>query len=516
MSNLLDTNQDIQEIQIEDTMRSSYLDYSMSVIIGRALPDARDGLKPVHRRILFAMNELNLSHRSPYKKSARIVGDCLVAGSLISTKRGLIPIEDIEVGDKVYTQKGLKKVTELFYQPEQPLLEVNAGSNIFTNKVTRGHKFKVLNPDLTYSFKASKDLTNDDYLIIQPSLMDIEDNFDEDEVYALGLFMSDGNIDRYRNLNYISFANNDKNVLKKIKKTFNVQNKILETKTTNTLKISSKKKSKEFLEKFNIENKYSHNIDINSTIMSFSNKSILNFLSGFIDGDGFIRDNGVSEIVITSVSHKFLEKLAILLFDRFGVVSTIIDGNKAGDTHKINDREIISNYNSYNLTFTGANAYFFKDKLNLFNKKKRERLKALRETPDPTHSSYLPYFGKVIFDIFSKKHIGSGWYQDEEGKKFRLGIKYPNGTKIRYAKELSNNIRIYSDTVESLNILEKLRLLDKKLYKHLKYIIDNKVKFIKVKEIKEVDDEITYDFTVEDVHEFFANGVVSHNCIVYR
>jgi len=77
MSDLFEENQDIQEVKIEDSMRASYLDYSMSVIVGRALPDARDGLKPVHRRILFAMNELNLSHRAPYKKSARIVGDVI-------------------------------------------------------------------------------------------------------------------------------------------------------------------------------------------------------------------------------------------------------------------------------------------------------------------------------------------------------------------------------------------------------------------------------------------------------
>jgi len=69
--------QNTQEILIEDSMRSSYLDYSMSVIVGRALPDARDGLKPVHRRILYAMEDLHLSHRAPYKKSARIVGDVI-------------------------------------------------------------------------------------------------------------------------------------------------------------------------------------------------------------------------------------------------------------------------------------------------------------------------------------------------------------------------------------------------------------------------------------------------------
>ncbi len=64
-------------INIEDEMKKSYMDYAMSVIIGRALPDVRDGLKPVHRRILYAMNELNNDWDKPYKKSARIVGDVI-------------------------------------------------------------------------------------------------------------------------------------------------------------------------------------------------------------------------------------------------------------------------------------------------------------------------------------------------------------------------------------------------------------------------------------------------------
>ena len=76
MSDLLN-NDDIQTINIEETLQNSYLDYSMSVIVGRALPDVRDGLKPVHRRILYAMDKLNLSHGAKYKKSARIVGDVI-------------------------------------------------------------------------------------------------------------------------------------------------------------------------------------------------------------------------------------------------------------------------------------------------------------------------------------------------------------------------------------------------------------------------------------------------------
>ena len=64
-------------INIEEQMKTAYIDYSMSVIVGRALPDVRDGLKPVHRRILYAMNELGIHFNKPHKKSARIVGEVL-------------------------------------------------------------------------------------------------------------------------------------------------------------------------------------------------------------------------------------------------------------------------------------------------------------------------------------------------------------------------------------------------------------------------------------------------------
>ena len=64
-------------VSLEDEMKTSYLDYAMSVIVGRALPDVRDGLKPVHRRVLYAMHELSNRFNKPYKKSARIVGDVI-------------------------------------------------------------------------------------------------------------------------------------------------------------------------------------------------------------------------------------------------------------------------------------------------------------------------------------------------------------------------------------------------------------------------------------------------------
>ena len=68
---------EILPVNIEDELKQSYLDYAMSVIVGRALPDARDGLKPVHRRVLYAMSELGNDWNKPYKKSARVVGDVI-------------------------------------------------------------------------------------------------------------------------------------------------------------------------------------------------------------------------------------------------------------------------------------------------------------------------------------------------------------------------------------------------------------------------------------------------------
>ena len=67
----------LQPVGIDDQMRTAYLDYAMSVIVARAIPDVRDGLKPVHRRILYAMQDMGIRANTPYKKSARIVGEVL-------------------------------------------------------------------------------------------------------------------------------------------------------------------------------------------------------------------------------------------------------------------------------------------------------------------------------------------------------------------------------------------------------------------------------------------------------
>src|SRR3954464_14647390 len=70
-------NERIIQVNIEEQMKTSYIDYSMSVIVGRALPDVRDGFKPVHRRVLFGMSELGNTSNKAYKKAARIVGEVM-------------------------------------------------------------------------------------------------------------------------------------------------------------------------------------------------------------------------------------------------------------------------------------------------------------------------------------------------------------------------------------------------------------------------------------------------------
>ena len=74
---MVEAANEIFPVNIEEELKQSYLDYAMSVIVGRALPDVRDGLKPVHRRVLYAMDQLGNAYNKPHKKSARIVGDVI-------------------------------------------------------------------------------------------------------------------------------------------------------------------------------------------------------------------------------------------------------------------------------------------------------------------------------------------------------------------------------------------------------------------------------------------------------
>jgi DNA gyrase, A subunit len=151
-------------IDISDEMRTSYLGYAMSTIISRALPDVRDGLKPVQRRILYAMRELGLSPNSRHLKSAKVVGECFVAGTKVSTPQGLRNIEDLVPGDEVYTQSGVRRVTEAYIMPPQPLLTVELGDGRRVT-CTPGQQFKIATPDMAVRWRDARDLRTGDLVV---------------------------------------------------------------------------------------------------------------------------------------------------------------------------------------------------------------------------------------------------------------------------------------------------------------------------------------------------------------
>ena len=192
-----------QPRDINDEMKRAFIDYSMSVIMSRALPDVRDGLKPVHRRILYAMNDMGLTYNKPYKKSARVVGECFVENTMILTENGLTNIKNIKKGDRVYTQSGIQNVNELYIMPQQQLVKITLDNGL-SNKVTPSQKFKVLTNDLTFDWKEAKNLTPEDFIVIKYDYPKIQNPIklkklknhslylNENIGYLLGIFLADG------------------------------------------------------------------------------------------------------------------------------------------------------------------------------------------------------------------------------------------------------------------------------------------------------------------------------------
>lgn len=190
------TDEKTPEISIESEMKKSYLDYAMSVIIGRALPDVRDGLKPVHRRVLFAMQDLRNDFNKPYKKSARIVGDCFVKGTLVHTESGLSPIEAIEIGQEVLLPDGsLSLVNQVFHNKLSEIVRVKM-SDGYTFEVTPGQLFRVLNDDLTIGWEKAENLEGRTILVSNPRIFGEPVLHPEPDklslAYIIGLLVAEG------------------------------------------------------------------------------------------------------------------------------------------------------------------------------------------------------------------------------------------------------------------------------------------------------------------------------------
>lgn len=536
-------NEKVVPVYIEEEMKDSYINYAMSVIVGRALPDVKDGLKPVHRRILYAMKDLSLEHNKAYKKSARIVGECFVKDTLVLTGKGLVPIQDVKQGEEVYTQNGRHRVTELYKMPPKGLLKVRL-ANGTCNIVTPSQKFKVINRDFKFEWKKAKDLTSEDYIVLKAAypkrlrkerLQKLDSanpsSLNEDLAYFLGIFMAEGYIERVnsRTGTYrISVACNSREVIEKARdillKEFdyvsNIEEKGYLFKDTKgesavrykyTLRINRNYINRFLVENFSLAGLKAPDKDIPWQIFKSPESVAYAFVSGLIDGDGSVHKNR-SVIHYGSVSEKLVNKLQLLL-QHLGIFSSAYQSDKRHEKRTLAGRELRSNYVLHCLEFKGINAKILCSKVVLYNWGKNARAVRIGNARlKKSAFETIPYAGRHIFGELSAKHIGSGWYTSKSGEKFRAGVKYGTGCKIRYSKDLKEKPLRKSQLIE-WGIKEKLEKISSPLYAFVNHIMQSSVYFMKVTSVTLAAAEPTYDIQVEGDHEFIANGMVSHNCL---
>ena len=526
---------------IEQEMKEAYVNYAMSVIVGRALPDVRDGLKPVHRRILYAMSEIGVFYNKAFKKSARIVGECFVPGTLILTEKGLMPIESIEKGDIIYTQTGKDSVEELYEMPERELLKVTLNNGIST-MVTPSQKFKIINPHLQFQWKEAQDLTSEDYIIIKAdypvvqnlSVLGIfkgkEVKLNKNIAYLLGQLISDGWVDKGHQRGYsrCGFCSTSVPVIQKISSilqqeffyTPTVEEKHQEIdcgelkllKKLYTIRIHQSELNKFVIDTFSFQDAIAKNKQVPLQILISPQEVIYSFLSGLIDGDGSVHKER-NTIHYGSISEKLIGALQIML-QHLGVFShKYVDESLRN--HEFLGKEIKKNNIFYSLEVQGSFAKLLAKELCLAEENKAERLKRILENddePNPNVFEAIPYSGKIIFNELSTQHLGGGWYQEEDGKKFKAGVKYKTGAKIRYSKDLQEK-NLGRTQILGWGIADKLQRINSPFASIIKDIISHNLFFLKVEKVEKGGTQKTYDLGIRNVHQFIANGLVSHNCL---
>ena len=508
----MDTTIEKQQINIEDEMRRSYLDYAMSVIIGRALPDVRDGLKPVHRRVLWAMQELGNYHNKPYKKSARVVGECFVAGTLVHTEKGLKPIEEIEIGEEVLMPNGYaSRVVQAFHNPPSEIVEVNL-SNGNSLKVTKGQEFRVLNNDLEIVWERAENLEGKRVLVSSPRSLGFPAAHHDDKknnlAYTAGLLVAEGYLTDRNRSSRVGITMVDREPLEIVAEVC-VENSVnaywsekqpqnAHHQKTSTLRFSN------FPEAFEICENKSDDKQVPTWILE-DRRFFAPFIAGFVDGDGFLRaTDSKRDAVLATTSKKLSTEIQTMLAD-CGIHGIIVPEERS--------EKLLT---SFNLTLTGENASRLAHLISPFLKIPRKKESAFNLSNWKSRvlnleTECVP--SAAIWEEFSKHHIGSGWFVDKDGKKFRAGIKYETGAKIRYSSDLHEKTLSYRQ-IESWGILSKLERLGSPLAEKIKKLIENYSVLSIVSVIDRGEFAETFDVEIADEsHEFLAQGCAVHNCL---
>ncbi|MDD1770105.1 MAG: hypothetical protein LUO79_03375, partial [Methanomassiliicoccales archaeon] len=522
-------------------MKKSYIDYAMSVIVSRALPDVRDGLKPVHRRILYSMYDMGLTSSKRYMKSARVVGECFVAGTRVLTDRGLVRIEDVECGEVVYTHRGKSRVTGLFGMPKRKLLKVTLENGIALT-LTPSQKLKVMTPGLSYEWKDASNLTQDDFLVLRadypdlpyarlPSFRGREMVLDEDVAYLIGQFLSDGWYEEWngRFCFFSSAGETMERVQACLKRAFGYEAWIegktawttrtdgsIHEEITHQIRVNSKELNGYLAVAFGIDSSWKAPTKRIPELFFSSPRSVItSLLSGLIDGDGSVHAKR-NVIEYSTVSERLGEDIHLIL-QQLGIMARKYRQTRRGGDARIsviNGHFTTHNYDSISIEVSGRFSKALAGMLNLACAEKRERLnRVILSTNKPSEMDSIPYLGQAVFAELSERHLGSGWYEDVEGSKFRSGITYPCGAKIRYSSDLPLK-RLGRTQVGDWGIYSKLKRLGSGLAPLIDEVLNNNIYFQRVRNVERLaEEQETYDLQVEGDHEFVANGVVVHNCL---
>lgn len=481
-----ESSDQIIPVDIEEEMRSAYIDYAMRVIIARALPDVRDGLKPVHRRVLYGMTELGLSAGKPYKKSARIVGECFTAGTLVSTPKGLIPIENLAIGDQVYTQKSIRKVSQLYEMPEQPLLEIMTSQGVKTT-CTLGQLFKVFTPDWKIVWRKAEDLQEGDYilsrLVGQSSAEFIQQGkttINPEIAYLMGFFIN----------------NEERQITPQGAKVCHPESKLIQR-----IRAIINKQFEQLFEIHQEDKQYTIHLDLiweqlandlqllslikdgaklPDYLLQSPEDVIYGLVAGLVDAheEAFKSKNSLE---IHLHSEQLARQLQTLLFS-FGISASILANQKRSDI--------------FTLEIVGNDFIRLAQKLDLAHPDKQKRIPREEFMDVEMELEQIPYLSEKI-----QAELGVTDKKEFFVSPQNVNLGFFSSLKTAYAQ------------FYKLKVLKKLGKVGAAYQMQVKELWSNGLKFSEVMMVRPAAPAKTYDIQVEVDHEFIANGLLVHNCL---
>ncbi len=505
---------EVIDTPLQDELSDSFLQYSYTVIQSRALPDVRDGLKPVHRRILFSMHEMGLRPEKHYVKVAKISGNCFPAGSLVHTPEGLMPIEGVEPGDKVLDPEGnVVSVVRTFENPVGGMVRVSGSG--FSIDATPGQLFRVLNDDYSVGWVEARDLVGRRVLRLG-RFGDGQDVVGSDDLtpYVFGLLGSEGscgvNAADPKADRRVSVGMTDAEPMEIIKAWADKAG----FKYTATYKSGS---HDGFLPQHIVRFRSAHTDKIREAVNAKQPErtvppSVLKcrswwvpFIAGFIDGDGSVRSEP-TRIHIANTSREMLVQIQAMLAG-LGVVASLYYQPK--DNLKWKDLFTLEAY--------GENARRLAALIRPFLRvpsKATQSLEIIRGVDYPHQPKTERIPGGALLSEFTSRHLGAGWFEDVDGVKFRQSMDF-GSAKFRHGKSAGVDYknRLYGiEMMYDHGWVDKLRRLGSPLAERLDDL--RGYTFPLVTSVEQLNDAPNYDIQVDsDEHAFLVNGTIVHNCM---